>query len=466
MKNRKMCRYLIALLAVAVIVIPVLFSAPSTAKADDVKYAKIVSESGGGVWFRETPGGNQLSLLSNGWVMQVLGEAKASNGGVWIHLRGTVSSGSSTVREGYVYTDYVVNLTPEETEVYVATHKLPDPKPVDLASSWGITTANVNLRASASTSSAKVDGLKSGTVVEIITAPKGTSSSYWYYVRVNSKVGYVNAPYIRVLTQSEAEKRGLITPKPEDITPKPDETTPKPDETTPKPDETTPAPINPDDYDTYVVVKIGSLNFRVGPSTSNSSLGFLNKGDVLPFYGYDSTKKWCHVYSSTYGCFGYVSNNSNYITVKTNDKPTTPVPDPVTPEPTDPDAVIGYVAVKNAAINVRKSNSISSAIVTTAKANTVLEMLGSAKDANYNYTWFKVRTPDGKTGYVRNDVAYQMNDWQVEVWKTTGKLATPTPASKETTPKTSEPSGYTESHTCKHLTLSTTHSADVAVAYW
>lgn len=534
MKNRTFSKKLMVLLIVAVIAIPAMFAA-SFAYAEDPIYARINTETDSGAHFRQTPGGEVIGTAKKGVILQVLGEERAVNGGVWVHMRGVLAPNTTTVREGYVYKDYVKYLTPEENAAYIAGHKIPDdPKPTPASGKWGITTAGVNVRASGSTSAARVTGLNSGTVVEIVTAPKTTTASDWYYVRANGYIGYVNAPYIRVLSDEEAEKRGLITPKPEDTTPVPAETTPVPGETTPvpgditpqpvtpvgyvkiiktsvyfrqspegtilgsvymnevlpylyetsekingykwvclynknnvqgfvrsdmliftdasgkpvktntptvNPDPTTPSPINPDDYDKYAVVKSGGLNFRTGPSTSSSSMGFLNKGDILPMFNYDSTGKWCYVYSSRYNAFGYVSKD--YVTIHSGSvKTPTPAPT-VTPAPTDPGTVVGYVAVKNSGINVRKSNSISSDVVTSAKANSVLEMLGSVPDAKYDYTWYHVRTSDGKTGYVRSDVAYQMSDWQVEEWKKTGKLATPTPRTEPTaTPNPSGLSNY------------------------
>ena len=159
---------------------------------------------------------------------------------------------------------------------YVTTQSTPKTSSYDLYR----TTGSVNFRTGPSTSNSVIQKLSQGSVVEYIS----TYNSSWYKVSYNGKIGYLSPKYI-----------------------------------TPYLTNTSAPPSKPATQGTYVVT--GSVNFRTGPSTSNS---------VIRKLSIDQTVELVSIYNSSWykvihnGTTGYLS--PRYISSAAPSTGTTPAP--------------------------------------------------------------------------------------------------------------------------------------------
>lgn len=127
-------------------------------------------------------------------------------------------------------------------------------------------TANVNVRKSASTSSAKLTVMTKGTIRSVL---KTSSNGKWYRVTVNGKTGYVNKNY--------------VTTEPTMIT------------------------------------ATANVNVRKSASTSSTKLTLMTKGTTTTALATSTNGKWYKV--TVNGKTGYV--NKNYVTVGSGSTTTT-----------------------------------------------------------------------------------------------------------------------------------------------
>ena len=205
----------------------------------------------------------------------------------------------------------------------------------------GVTTANVNFRNSASTSSSIITTIPKNTTIEIIDK----STSGWYKVKYKGVTGYVSSKYVSLNDNNSDEN------------------------TNNKPSTSTQKGVTTD-----------NVNFRNSASTSSSIITTIPKNTSIEIID-KSTSGW---YKIKYkGNTGYVS--SKYVTIdgdntnnSTNDKPSTSIGKGIT----------------TANVNLRKSASTSSSIITTIPKNTSIQVI-----SKFNSGWYKVEYK-GNTGYV------------------------------------------------------------------
>ncbi len=291
-----------------------------------------------------------------------------------------------------------------------------------------VKTGNVSLRAKAGISAKKLDTLKINEIMPWFTkTAQKIDGHYWYEVDHNGTRGWVAADYVTEVNATPAPTatvRPTATPKPTDA---------------PVPT-ATPAPTDTPVYEKYLKLKTGNVSLRAKAGTSGKKLDTLKINEIVPWFTKTAVKidgyYWYEVEHN--GIRGWVA--ADYVTEIHDVTPAPVTATPViTPRPTDaPVTVVGYVALTGSAVYVRAANSKESASVVSLKKNTVLELIGDPvadADGTKN-VWYPVRTPDGKTGYVRSDVSYQLSEWQAEQYRKTGILCTPTPA------PTAVPSGY------------------------
>ena len=191
----------------------------------------------------------------------------------------------------------------------------------------GVTTANVNFRNSASTSSSIIATIPKDTTIEIIDK----STSGWYKIEYKGVTGYVSSEYVTLDNASNkpSTEKGITT---------------------------------------------ANVNFRKSASTSSSILATIPKNTTVEIID-KSTSGWYKVEYK--GVTGYVSNK--YITLgNANDKPSTSTEKGITTDN----------------VNFRKSASTSSSILATIPKNTTVEIIDKSTSG-----WYKVEYK-GSTGYI------------------------------------------------------------------
>ena len=203
----------------------------------------------------------------------------------------------------------------------------------------GVTTANVNFRKSASTSSSIIETIPKNTTVEVVDK----STSGWYKVKYKGNTGYVSKDYVK-LNGSGSD-----------------------DNTPPSSSEKG--------------VTSANLNLRKSASTSSSIIATIPKNTTIEIVN-KSNSKWYKVKYK--GNTGYVSKD--YVKLNgssgNNETPSTPSSEK---------------GVTSANVNFRKSASTSSNIIATIPKNTTIEIVSKS-----NSKWYKVKYK-GNTGYVSKD---------------------------------------------------------------
>lgn len=173
----------------------------------------------------------------------------------------------------------------------------------------------------------------------------------------------------------------------------------------------------------YIKLLKGGVNLRSTPG--GNTIAQLAKDTVLPYFnltttGTNNLETWYEVYWPEKGVFGFVlSTMAQTCDAQGN---------PITPAlPTgDPGTNVGYVATKVSGVWLRATPYADGDIVSQIKQKgTVLPQIGPV--VKNGYDWYPVQTTDGKRGYLRGDCVFALAEWQLEEFRKTGKVATPTP---------------------------------------
>ncbi|MBN9648050.1 SH3 domain-containing protein [Terrisporobacter glycolicus] len=206
------------------------------------------------------------------------------------------------------------------------------------SSEKGVTSANVNFRKGASTSSSIIETIPKNTTVEVVDK----STSGWYKVKYKGNTGYVSKDYMKLNgsgsddnTPPSSSEKGVTT---------------------------------------------GNLNFRKGASTSSSIIETIPKNTTIEVID-KSTSGWYKVKYK--GNTGYVSKDYVKLNGSGSDDNTPPSS--------------SEKGVTSANVNFRKSSSTSSSIIATIPKNTTIEIVNKS-----NSKWYKVKYK-GNTGYVSKD---------------------------------------------------------------
>lgn len=206
-----------------------------------------------------------------------------------------------------------------------------------------VNTSSLNVRKSASTSSAKIGSVKKSTTVEIVSTSNG-----WHKIKYGNGYGYVSANYITLVSDSNENNQ-----------------------TNSSKDVTHTGKISAD-----------TLNVRKGAGTSFSKIGSLKKGSKVNIIG-NATKGWYKIqYKNGYG---YVS--AKYISSVTPVKPSSGNTTPNLP-------VIKTGVVNTSSLNVRNGASTNKTKIGSLKKNTKVEIVEVV-----NNNWYKIKYNNGY-GYV------------------------------------------------------------------
>ncbi|MBQ6570133.1 MAG: SH3 domain-containing protein [Clostridia bacterium] len=168
-------------------------------------------------------------------------------------------------------------------------------------------------------------------------------------------------------------------------------------------------------------VNTSTLNMRSGAGTSYSVVTTLSKGAVVTILG--TSGSWYKIQTSA-GKTGYVS--TQYITVNNTTAATT-TPKTTTTTKTTTTAVTsqnGYV--NTSTLNMRSGAGTNYAVVSKLTQGTVVTFLGTSG------SWYKIKTSDGKTGYVSSQYVTVKSAAPGTTTTTTPKTTTTTTAAAKT----------------------------------
>ena len=434
-------------------------------------------------WFR----------IDMGYVCQLL-ETTTSRGVTWYKVNVEhPDDGNTRTYVGYIHGDYFTPLTDEEAAAWEKNPVQPGKTSTGTATapSAGSGTAAGNTTASAGAMGQITNGgvnfreteggsviqkLDRGTAVELLSIPATIDDNHWYRVRYNGREGYIQAPFIKVVSGGASS----VTPTP-----------------------TTAAGAGMA-VGGYVKLVLSSANLRLTPGGKVAAQwektgeviavrgnavqaegytwypvqyaggAYYVRGDCVqvvsgPNGGSAATPTPTATAASAYGYIKTVKNNVNlrlkpagdYIQQVSNGV-VLAILAPVTvqggygwyyvsvgnvkgylrgdcvqvcdasgnaltvatstPAATNAASSYGYIRLTQDKVNLRNKPAGSS--IEQLPLNQILPMVGAAVKSG-NYTWYPVRATSGKTGYVRGDCATLTSQ--------SGENITPTPAPANTT---------------------------------
>jgi len=290
---------------------------------------------------------------------------------------------------GYVQSNYIRITKAPATDAPILPPE--DDEDIPAVGSTGeITADGVNFRVSASTESGSMGKLNTGTVVELLTIPAQVDANHWYKVRYNKLEGYIQAPFIRVLTLDSS------------------------------------ALPDPAKYG-YAKLTEDSANLRGEPAGS-TLITWKGKGSLLPIVGGSQLKsgfQWYPVYYTADSTIYYVREDMIQVIMIQDGVEVTPTP--------EPESAFGYVITTTYGVNLRLKAGGES--ITQIPRNTILTCVGEAVQPEGSQYWWYCVKYNGMIGYVRGDCVRVCSSYGGPV------SATPTPKPSET-PDTETVRGY------------------------
>ncbi|HHU02772.1 MAG TPA: SH3 domain-containing protein [Christensenellaceae bacterium] len=309
------------------------------------------------------------------------------------------------------------------------------------ADTFGTTTAKVKLRQYPNTKSSTIwyDELPAGWVAKILGTEQSDGAT-WYHVETNLhrdratiQKGYILGDFFREL--SSQEKAAWLKSKDQDTWQeglKPATETPS-GYTTPPGATNTPNPYPSSEdgpgssYVTgFVLLTKAKVNLR--DAVEGSSMGQLDKGTRLPYYGVELPKgkyKWIYVLDTQSNQYGYIRNDCYTFVDEKGEK--TEGPGWQTPAPNKPDGPItsgSYAMCTVAAANL--TITPNSYALTAVPANAVVKLLGVETSG-----WYPV-SYNSFSGYMKKEHLRLMTGAEIAEYLSSGgaapATATPPPA--------------------------------------
>ena len=251
-----------------------------------------------------------------------------------------------------------------------------------------VTADKVNFRMEAKLTSSIYGKLNTGDVVQLLSIPEKTDSNHWYKVYYNGKTGYIQSPFIRVLTVDE------------DSLP------------------------DPSKYG-YAKLLEDSVNLR-STAGGDTVVQWKGKGSMLRITGepvFSNNYDWYPVYYPTTHAIYYVREDMVQRMLVEGDNI---VPAPV------PESPYGYIITTEKGVNLRIQPGMAS--VAQVPKNTILACVGPSKspaESGTSYTWYMVKY-NGMTGYLRGDCVRVCNSTGGSITDPTPEETTPPPSQEET----------------------------------
>ncbi len=389
-------------------------TAQPTAVPQGSSYALVILD---GINMRQTPGGTSLTALRSNTVLNILSVPAGNTANDWYYVE---YSGLY----GYVPATALRVLTTAELGSYVlpnqpAVTAAPTSVPAASAGYVKLVKDKVNLRktpAGTVLTPKESDKLPINTLLSYSEGPVAGGQYKWVLVTYNGVTGYVRDD---CYVYCDANGNPAATPGPAVPTAAPTAAPVVPGAATPDPTDTPNGTTQG-----YIKLTRGGVNLRA--SIWGATQGQLDRGTVLPYFsitasGNNKSEIWYQVYSSKLGAFGFILGTMAEL-CDVNGNALIPGPLPTA----SPSTIVGYVATTASSVWLRKSPSASGETAGQVKTKgTVLPLIGPAVITDY--TWYPVQTADGVRAYLRGDYVFELAAWQLELYNSTGKLATPTP---------------------------------------
>ncbi|MGN1367403.1 MAG: SH3 domain-containing protein [Aristaeellaceae bacterium] len=311
---------------------------------------------GGAVWFQ----------VDEGHVAQILGTKTDDNGDLWYKIESPHPVPNGRTYTGYIMGEFFRPMTEEELQAYLGTEAAPDstdaPASAEGAITTGMVTADdVQLRAAPGLDASSYGKLPAGTVVELLSLPSIIDEDHWYQVRYNNRVGYIQSPFIRVLTVSEDDLPEVSK------------------------------------YGYARLISENKVNLRdtAGGETVTQWSG---KGSLMRIVGEAQPSgqySWYPVYHPERGTILYVREDMIEVVRVGGGS--------VVSRSADWAGLYGYVITTRGDVNLRINPAED--YIARVPRNTVMPCVGPAVEKDMdgvNYTWYKV-VYNGMTGYLRGD---------------------------------------------------------------
>jgi len=354
-------------------------------------------------WFR----------IDTGYVCEVLGTRES---GTWYKVRcEKPNSTSGNVYVGYVLAKNFHVMTDKEVQEWLKNPVQPSGDVVITGSvaTGQLTSSQVNVREKPSKKAPSMFKLDRGVVVQLLSIPAANDSDPWYKVKYNGYTGYIQGPYLKVISTGNL---GASTPAP-----------------TAKP---TAAPTNKPSTVTSGYVWTTMDRVLLWDAPAGNKIGRIeNKETVVPLVGAPEQKgnyTWFPVMYGSTRCY-LRSNASALLTAEqekaylagkpipgatTTSQPVTTVSPTVNPtvKPTEKPSTgttIGYVWTTMDRVLLWDAPS-GNKIGRIETKGTVVPLIGTPEKKG-NYTWFPVMYGSTRC-YLRSNASAQLTEAQEQAY--------------------------------------------------
>lgn len=152
------------------------------AKLDDVP---VMSSNGAN--------GYELFTIDKGYTFEIKNTITEDGVATW-HMVWCDHPETGDTWQGYIWAQYVTIPDGDESdeEIVIALGVIQN-------------TNGVNFRKEADINSVSMGMLKAGVIVEILEIPEAIGTQYWFKVRYDGKIGYIQSPYIQILPSDEPD---------------------------------------------------------------------------------------------------------------------------------------------------------------------------------------------------------------------------------------------------------------------
>ena len=380
-------------------------AAPTAAPQGNTNYGLVLVD---GVNMRQTPGGTTVGVLRQNTVVTILSRPTSFTANDWYFIKNGDTMGYLPATSLRVLSSYELPNYQLPDGVVVTASPTPAVLPAGVKGYVKLIKDKVNIRNTPNGEILTVTDkskLAIGKVLPYYDGPTAVIDGFvWVQVQENNITGY-----IRNDCYSFCDAQGNIVSAP---------TQPPAVVVT-----ATPNPLVPGGGQGYIKLLKGGVNLRSTPG--GNTIAQLAKDTVLPYFNVTtkngtSLETWYEVFWPEKGTFGFILATMAQV-CDAQGKAITPA------LPTaGPGTGIGYVATKVSGVWLRANPYTDGEIVGQIKQKgTVLPQISAV--VRNGYDWYPVQTTDGLRGYLRGDCVYELAEWQLEVFRKSGKVATPTP---------------------------------------